>query len=362
MSSMIGYFPQIINSPLKEVYSYLNQLRKGTNMEDIRTLLDDLKNIKILILGDIIIDKYCFSLVKGRAIKDPILSIKPLSEKVYPGGVLAIANHVSNYVNQVNLISLIGDYNNEKKFILKSLNSNINLKYFIKKDSCTTVKKRFINKQRGEKIIKLEYLDDSPIEESLSHEISEYLKIELPKYDIVLVGDFGHGFIDKNIIQVLEKYSKYLAINVQTNSANLGFNYISRYSRFDFATMDLAELQYVMRDRFSHYDKLMLSFSKKYNHKNFLVTLGKNGCAYLKNDKIFYGPILQKGSVDTVGAGDSIFSIISLLEKMGINNYLLPFLSNCIGALAVQIMGNEESILKEELLEMVRRKLDYELE
>ena len=66
-----------------------------------------------------------------------------------------------------------------------------------------TRKKRFINQTRNEKLFKIEYLNDQPITAELEAELVDFLGQELPQYDLVIVGDFGHGFINDRLVRVL---------------------------------------------------------------------------------------------------------------------------------------------------------------
>ena len=67
------------------------------------------QSLKVLVVGDTIIDEYCFVEVKGRAMKDPMLSVNFVDKEQYAGGVLAIANHVSNFVKDVTFETRSGE-------------------------------------------------------------------------------------------------------------------------------------------------------------------------------------------------------------------------------------------------------------
>jgi len=325
---------------------YVSKLKSGYSSKELADNLDSLKDIQVLVIGDTIIDEYCFTTLKGRAIKDPILSVEYLYTEKYAGGILAIANHISDYVKKIQIITTIGDRKTNLDFIKNNLKGNISLKYFTKENSFTTVKKRYINKSHGDKLFKVEYMNDMPIKEELEEEIINYLIDEIPKYDLVIVGDFGHGFISEKIIRTIENYSNFLAVNVQTNSANMGFNPIDKYKKVDFAVMNLKEMQYTIRDRFGNYRKLIDKFALKTGFKQFLVTLGGDGCIYNDHGNLYYVPSLSLDIKDTVGAGDAIFAIVSLLHFKNINNALIPFYANAIGGVAIQIIGNKESVTK----------------
>lgn len=324
-----------------------------SNFNEIKNLTVKLEKLKVLVIGDTIIDQYIFVTPKGRAIKDPIMSTEYENYETYAGGTVVIANHISTFVKKIKLVTIIGDRKNKLDFIKKNLNKNIKLKHFVKKNSPTTVKKRFIDSYRNNKLFKIEYINDKPILDKLTREIMSYLNKELPKYDLVIVGDFGHGFINNGIRGVLEKRSKFLSINVQSNSANMGYNYINHYRKVDFITMNDSELRLPLMKRFEPIEDVMTIFSKKFGYDKFLVTLGDKGSVFFDNGKLYKCPVLVKSVVDTVGAGDALFAIASLFTYIKANPKLIPFVANCAGGIKANYMGNKYFITKNKLLKFI---------
>jgi len=328
---------------------------------EIKEVINKLNNTSILIIGDIIIDHYVFVTPKGRAVKDPILSVEYKNREVYAGGIVATANHMSDFVKKIKLISLIGDQNNQVDVITNSLNKNIELKTFVKPNSPTTIKKRIVDAYRNNKLFKIEYINDKPISNHLTNEILEYLEEELPKYDFVVVGDFGHGFINEEIRRKVESKSKFIAVNVQSNSANMGYNYFDLYKRFDFLCLNEDELRLPLYRRFEEIDQVIKEAYYKFGFSKFLVTQGRSGCTFINNGELFKAPIITQSVKDTVGAGDALFAIASLLTYMKIDNELIPFLANCAGGIAANIMGNKEPVTKEKLLYFIKEVYENEL-
>lgn len=325
-------------------------------LDKVNEILNSFKNKKVLVIGDTILDEYCFVEPKGRAMKDPMLSVNHIADEIYAGGILAIANHISNFVNEITILTLLGDNLDKKDLIVKKLNGNIKTNFFEKKKSPTIRKRRYISKLRHEKLFKIEYMNDSPITYELEKDLIDFLEKELPNYDLVVVGDFGHGFINKKLIELLETKSKFLSVNAQTNSANLGFNHITRYNSPSFITMDGSEIKYALGERGEDFNVLINKLSEQTNFKKILVTLGKGGVIYSEKGVISKCPAFVSKTTDVVGAGDAVFSITSLLASSQVGKELIPFLANCVGGIAVNIMGNERSINKEELSLFVEKK------
>lgn len=340
-----------------EPAEYACSMKKQCSLDEIKEVVEKFKSIKILIIGESIIDEYHFTVPKGRAVKDPILSVDYVYHEMYCGGALAIANHISNFVDNVTLLSLIGDRDNKMEFISKGLNPKVNTKFFVKENSPTITKKRYLNQIRNEKLFKIEFMNDSPISENLEKDIIQFLESELDNFDMVIVGDFGHGFINQNIIKVLENKAKYLVANVQCNSANLGFNLVTKYNSLSYTTMDLQELQFTTGDRFSDVPALINKLKEKTNFNKFLVTMGQGGNMYSCNSSIYSSPAFIKRPVDTVGAGDAVLAITSLLAYTN-NDDLIPFIANCVGGIAVSYMGNKEAITKDKLMNFIKELYD----
>ena len=342
-----------------ELSEYIGKIKKEFSLEQIRQMLSQFKGIKAIVIGEAIIDEYHFAVLKGRATKDPILSVDYVRHEVYPGGILAIANHISNFVDNVSCVTYIGDREDRKEFITSSLNKNIAPKFFIKENSPTIVKMRYLDIHRNDKLFKVERMNDAPISAALERDLIDFLKQELPKYDLVVVGDFGHGLLTENVIKVLEEKSNYLAVNVQSNSANLGFNYATKYNSPNFISMDVQELRYAVEDRFSEVPVLVNKLHDKKHFHKFLVTMSKSGSIYFNSMKQSFFPAFVMRPQDTVGAGDAVFSITSLFAYRNYDS-VIPFIANCVGGIAVSYMGNKESITKESLLEFIQQAYSNE--
>jgi len=336
---------------------YISAIKNKFNYEEFLKKLDSSKNLKALVIGDSIIDQYVFVLPKARAMKDPILSTHFKKEESYAGGALATANHLSSYVNQIKLVTLIGDQNPKLDFIKNSLSKNIKLEHFIKENSPTIIKRRYMNIAKNNKLFKVDFMNDEPILENLSKKIVDYLSNELPKYDLIVVSDFGHGFLNNSIREVLEEKSSFLSANVQSNSSNLGYNYINHYKNLDFIVMNEEELRLPLMMRFENINETVFKFYERFKFEKFLVTIGKEGCLFFNKGELYAGPALTKRVIDTIGAGDAVFSLLSLFTYLDTDNEIIPFIANCAGALKARYMCNKESVTKDKLIKFIKEFL-----
>ncbi len=340
------------------ILRYLKKIKEKYSLDQIRQVFENLKKIDVVVIGDTIIDEYRFTIPKGRAAKDPIMSLDFKRSEKYAGGILAVTNHIAGFVNSVHLITVLGEQMREEGLIRKSLKSNVKPIFFTKKDSPTVNKTRYVDDVRKGKLFKVEYMNDLPLEKDMEDKIIAHMKDVLPRYDMVVVGDFGHGFISNRMAREIEENSRFLAANVQTNSANIGYNYITRYKKVDYLTTNESEVRLAMSDKFGSLKEVIKKIQERTSFKNFILTMGGEGALYVKDKKVFEGPGLTRKTKDVVGAGDALFAVSSLLEKEGLEGDLIVFLSNCVGAIAVNIMGNKESVRKDDLMEFIEGVYD----
>ncbi len=337
----------------KETSQFLIDFSKKYNLINIEESLNNIKNKKVLVIGDGIIDEYHYCYPMGKSAKSPIIVHKYLSHEVFAGGAFIIANHVAELCNEVDLVTVLGSEDTRTDVIKDNLSYNVKTHVFIRNDSPTVCKKRYIEPNRNTKLFEVNYLNDGNINAKLEDEIVKYLEFELPKYDIVLVSDFGHGFITPKITKTIKTYSKMFCVNTQTNGANSGFNMITKYKSPDFVCLDEHEARLAVQDRYNDMSIVIDELSLNIDSKCLIVTLGQKGSIGIKDDEIINTPIFSTNVIDTVGAGDAFFAFTAPCYAIKLPLDLISFIGNCAGALAVQIIGNKRPVGKHELIKFI---------
>ncbi|MCH7618137.1 MAG: adenylyltransferase/cytidyltransferase family protein [Candidatus Marinimicrobia bacterium] len=342
---------KIINEYLpvfsEEVREFLSVMKNRYNQRDILGTLNSLKGLKVAILGEAIIDEYIYGNTIGKSSKDPHLVVKHQRSETHLGGSLAIANQVAEFCDDVSLITYLGDTESQEETIREGLNSKVKPEFLYKKNSPTIVKKRIIDDYFFNKLIEIYNINDENLDIEQEEELSCLLTPHLENADVLLVCDYGHGLISDKTISIISEKARYIALNVQCNAGNFGYNFISKYPRAEFITIDESELRLENRSRFGDVDDLLRSVYDKMECSRIIVTQGASGStAYSEETRHVKAPALAGNIVDRVGAGDAYFAISSLLGAKGYPLDLVSFIGNAVGALAVKIVGNKEPISK----------------
>jgi len=336
----------LINFP-QEIEKYLNLLRQRYSLQEILDVLDQMATIDVMVIGDTILDEYQYCEAIGKSSKDPVLALKYQSHDLFAGGVLAIANHVANFANRVQLFTVLGERNSNVDFILSQLLPNVTPYFAIQKDAPTIVKRRYIESYSLNKLFEVYIMDDTGLPEEKDEQACDWLRENLPKYDLVIVADYGHGAISKNVVHTLGEHARFLAVNTQANAGNRGFHTWTRYERADYVCLAEHEMRLLMRDLYGDLRPMMDEMAKKMRCAKFVVTQGRKGCIVRgMNGAFIEVPSFARQIVDRVGAGDAFFAITSLGARREIPDEVLGFLGNIMGSLAVEIVGNKKSIDK----------------
>jgi len=349
---------QIINSLLDmypdDTKAYLKDFSSRYSFSEIVKYIDDLRKMKVLIIGDGIIDEYHYCQTMGKSAKAHLVVNQYLFHEVFAGGAFAIANHTAGICEQVELVTLLGRNDSRESFVRDNLKKNVKAKFYFREDGPTIVKKRYINHYLNNKLFEINYLDDTFIDSELEEQIIEDLITILPDFDLVLVSDFGHGLITKKMMEIIEKHSTNMAVNTQTNGANTGYNLITKYGQPHFICLDEPEARLATQIRFGHIEEVLQRLSERLNTDSLIVTQGKHGSiAINKSGEIVKTPVFSSKVVDTIGAGDAFFAFTAPCYANKLPLDFTTFVGNAAASIAIQIMGNKRPVEKSELLEFM---------
>ncbi len=340
-----------MNGLSDDVRLYMENFKSKYSMKDINDYVRKVSNLKVLVIGDVIIDKYIYCSVQGIMSKDMGYSARLHNTEEYFGGSVAIARHLADFTPNVTLMSIIGNEEDIRLSMFDKFVDKINLKLFYSNKIPTIIKQRYLtkNKKRDEyrKVFAINNIPDKlGYESDIKLKFVERLEEIIEDYDVVFLCDFGHGLVDEEIIKIISKKAKYLALNCQTNSSNKGMNLITKYERADIFTLDQNELNLAYP---SYYDSEEVKFKKLSEHlggsKGWL-TRGSLGAWQIDGNNICSCPAFTLSVKDTIGAGDAFFSLAGIFMAAGCELEIGTFMGNIGGALGTNIVGNKESIQK----------------
>lgn len=342
-SGLINSYFDVFTPAARE---YLKHFKTIYTADEIIATVQSLKNKRVLVIGEAIVDEYSYVTpmgVTGKGIN--IVAAKYQSTEQFAGGSLAVANHLAGFVDHVTLLTGLGKNSPYEPFIRGQLASNINTLFHYYDAAPTLVKRRFVDESMN-KLFELYFYDEEPLSPPIEEEVCRWIQTNAADFDVVVVPDYGNGLISPKLVQALCDTARFLAVNTQINGGNRGHHVITRYPRADFVSINEPELRLTTHNRFDPLENLITQISTVVQAQQFAVTRGINGAVLwdAAGSQLYQSPALSTKVVDRIGAGDSFLAFASLALSGGVAPELALFVGSAAAALDVQIVCNREPI------------------
>jgi rfaE bifunctional protein nucleotidyltransferase chain/domain len=334
------------------VSRYLHGMRGNGALAEVLELIERVRDYRVVLVGDAILDEYVYAVPMDKPPKESIIASRYQDREVFAGGVFAAANHVASFCRKVDVITCVGATDSHEELIRGSLRPNVEVHMLRRPGAPTTIKRRFVDPGNMRKLFELCLMDDSPLPEEVKLELDRLISEVAPTANAVIATDFGHGLIGASAVQTLVEYSPFLAANAQSNSANMGYNLITRYPKADYVCIDAPEARLATGDRTSPIGEVAQTIvNERIACGKIIITHGRNGCiAHERGGEIHAIPAFARHVVDTIGAGDALLAITAPLVAAGGAMDKVGFIGNVVGALKVKIVGHRKPVEKPALI------------
>ena len=292
----------------------------------IREAFDKADKLRILFVGETIIDHYQYVSALGRSSKEFILATVETGEEEFEGGVVAASKHGE---------WAYAEYLSPPASIRKT---------------------RFVDSDFNRKLFEVYDQRQIDLHPTIRMKYEMELEREIARADVVIVTDFGHGLFGPAPRSLVEKTGAFLAVNAQTNAGNMGYNPVTKWSRADFICIDDPEARLAAGMRDEPIGLVIDSLEAKIDCRRFLITHGKHGshwCAPLteKGDCLSgQSPALSSGGIDTIGAGDAVMAVTAPLVAVGLDMESAALVGNVVGALKIGIVGHRRHVKRDEIM------------
>jgi rfaE bifunctional protein nucleotidyltransferase chain/domain len=326
-----------------ETKEYLQSFSRRYGCKDVINMVKGLARLKVLVVGDAIIDQYHYIKTLGQVGKGTALAVKYESEEQFAGGSMAVSNHLASFSESVTLVTGLGKLETHEPFIRSKMLPNVTPVFFYIDDAQTVTKRRFVDSDLN-KLFEVYFASEEPMPDGVEDAVCAWLEANLGSFDVVIVPDFGNGFISQRMIDVLCRKARFLAVNTQINSGNRGHHVISRYPRVDFVSINEPELRLAAHNRHDPIELVSEEIAKKTKSDHIAITCGSKGVMFKdrKSGAIYSVPALSLKVLDRIGAGDAFLALAGLCVGGGLPSEVAAFVGSASAALDVQIVGNRE--------------------
>jgi rfaE bifunctional protein nucleotidyltransferase chain/domain len=355
-TSKIRSSSSIINAMTKfsaQQLEVINHAKKFFSEHTLDRFVEEIKRKKISIIGEIISDEYIFTESLGKSGKHPIVAERELFRKTITGGIIPILETISSFISEENLqaISVVKDISIfSNLFLLKSVISD---------SEYTDIKKtRYINEKTNSFMYEMYEMSDQYVSPIVESRLTASLHHAKNNSDLLMVLDFGHGLITPDMRDTICTDFPMIALNVQKNAGNKGFNNVGKYKSASIVIMNGDEVELEFRQKNINLILAAPILHKKLSAKIVVITNGSSGLVLTDGKNTVEVPALHQGIIlDRTGSGDTLFSIISIFSLVIDDLRVLGLLGNLAASYNLMNFANEKPITCKDLMRLV----DYTL-
>lgn len=323
-------------------------------MRRIREIVENFSQVRVLILGDVMLDAYVWGGVERVSPEAPVPVVLVRSESLKLGGAANVAYNVKALGAEPVLIGVVGD-DDEGEQVRSTLNEmGINGNYILKDDSRpTTIKTRIIAHQQ--QVVRVDRENSSEIRDEIASKVLDLLKKELDSVQGLIISDYGKGTLRSDILREAISWAREKSIFVAVDPTR---NHSGYYKGASLVTPNRREagdiLGYPIEDE-STLKRVGWELQKKVGVDVLLITLGEEGMALFEPNRVFtHFPTVAKEVYDVTGAGDTVVSTFAVSRLAGASSREAARLSNHAASIVIGGIGTR-AVTKQMLIENLIR-------
>ena len=265
---------------------------------------------RVLIVGDVMLDRYWFGDVERISPEAPVPVIKVGRIEDRTGGAANVARNVASLGAKATLLSVVGD--DEAGSSLEALlrNEGVNALLHRDKSISTTVKLRAI--ARHQQLLRIDF-ETQPSFEILESVLADFIS-EIHHADVVILSDYGKGGLGhiEKMIRIAREANKPILVDPK------GEDY-SRYRGATLITPNRSEFRQVAGSWTSEQEleKKAQDLRKKLELDALLVTRSEEGMSLYREEGVLHEGVKAREVYDVSGAGDTVIATFGAMLATG---------------------------------------------
>lgn len=294
-------------------------------------------NARVLIAGDIMLDKYYMGSVDRISPEAPVPIVNIKKEESRLGGASNVANNVAALGGGVTLCGAVGhDFFGKE---IERMAKQKQIATLLVKTECPTITKARIigGKQQ---IVRLDYEEYLSLTEIQQCEVEQIIATELPKHDILVISDYGKGFISDKLCQTLIGIAKQQKKTVIIDPKGKSWD---KYVGADIITPNVKELIDIAGYAVPNQDKEVEEAARAIIHakelSSLLVTRSEKGMSLITPTQSIHIPTHSEEVFDVSGAGDTVVATLSICLASGLNISESMQVANVAAGVVVKKIG-----------------------
>ncbi|MFH2060679.1 MAG: PfkB family carbohydrate kinase [Pseudomonadota bacterium] len=320
--------------------------RHQFDWRDLANVLNNFKKLKVVVIGEIIVDEYITCDPLGMSQEDPTIVVSPVGVELYLGGAGIVASHASNLGADVSFFSVNGADEMVGFVNEKLISAGVRAHLFTDESRPTILKQRY--RCSGKTLLRVNHLRQHPISKEIQTKLKNRLFDIIDNQNLVIFSDFNYGCLPQALVDdiVLRCQQKNIMMVADSQSSSQ-IGDVSRFEHMTLMTPTEREARLAVKDFESGLVVLAEKLRKKASARNVFITLDKEGMLIhaeeLKNEEGYETDNLaamNNAPIDPAGAGDSLLTCSALALAAGSDIWQGAYLGSVAAACQVGRKGN----------------------
>ena len=306
-------------------------------------VLPKFEGARILVVGDVMLDRYWFGDVSRISPEAPVPVLKIERVEERPGGAANVARNIASLGAQATLLSVVGD-DEAGACLERLLNHHANLNALLHRDNSisTIIKLRAI--ARHQQLLRIDF-ETPPSHEVLHAALADY-RSQLPLADVVILSDYGKGGLAHiaEMLRLAREAGKPVLVDPK------GEDY-QRYRGATLLTPNRSEFREVAGS-WKNEAELNAKAEKlraELQLDALLVTRSEEGMSLYRANEVRHEPTQTREVFDVSGAGDTVIATLAVMLASGADMRDAMSIANraagiVVGKLGTAVVSREEII------------------
>jgi rfaE bifunctional protein kinase chain/domain len=330
----------------------------GITSSRLARIVQDMQSLRVLVVGDVIVDEYVSCHPLGMSREDPTLVVTPIETRRFLGGAGIVAGHAGSLGRSAAIYSVIGadKYGSLAEQQLESWGVDRSL--ITDAERPTTVKQRF---RAGSKtLLRVSHLRQDSISKDIEDRLLAAIAGSTPESDLLIFSDFNYGVLTPGLVDGLTSIGKRTGLTMAADSQTSSqVGDVSRFAGMHLLTPTEYEARVAVRNFEDGLVVLADQLREASKARMLIMTLAEDGVlirgsADEKDPTTDTIPALNTNPIDVAGAGDSLLVVASMAIAAGANLHEAAVLGSVAAGLQVSATGNQP-MERERLLEVLRQ-------
>ena len=299
---------------------------------------DGIKNCRVSVIGDVMLDRYCFGEVTRISPEAPVPINRVTKIKETLGGAANVAHNLALLGCQTSIIAQIGNDNNGENFLTKLNYCGIDGTKILRTDKPTTTKVRIISGHQ--QMLRLDFEDTTALDGIDAENFLANVFEGIENVDAVIISDYGKGVctekICSEIISRCRSLNKIVTVDPKSDDW-------TKYRAANFITPNLKEFNAILTKKISNVDdeieKSARGVIDEFNLNGLVVTRSAEGLTLIDGEKISHIKAHAQEVFDVSGAGDTVIAVFTAALAGGIDSASAAYLANVAAGIVVAKVG-----------------------